>query len=93
MKQYGFKITDGHGTFTRWFSSNGKFDGELTQPMNRVIIAQQFLAFHQAYACAKAAASNRDMTFIPLYEDDFKESRPGGFFKRLLKYCKADRRG
>jgi len=72
MKTYGFKLKDHKGEFTRWFSSNGEFTGFMTEEMKQVIVAQEFLVFHQAYACAKAAAKNRGIEFTTLYEQDWK---------------------
>jgi hypothetical protein len=73
MKIYGFKLKDEGGEYTRWFSSNGKFTGKITDEMRQVVIAQKFLVFHQAYACAKASCKLRDIEFITLYEKDWKK--------------------
>jgi len=82
-KAYGFQLRDGKGTFTRWFSTDGKFEGEMTPEMKQVITTQKFLVFHAAYAASKAAARYRDIQFVALYEDDYKKL--GNPVKNFLK--------
>jgi len=83
MKPYGFKLKDKKGTFTRWFSTNGKFEGTMTPEMKQVITTQKFLVFHAAYAASKAAARSRDIQFTTLYESDYKKL--GNPVKNFLK--------
>lgn len=91
MKPYGFKIIFPQGVFIRWFSSNGKYEGQLTENVNQVIIAQKFLPFHSAYACSKAACRERGLEFISLTEKDFKKSGSPlkNFFRKLFKRKKC----
>ena len=90
MKPYGFKISDGKVTYTRWFGSYGTTDGLPAGYLDRIIRAQHCLVFHQAYAYSKAAAMENGLGFYTLYEADYL--RLGNplkrFFKKLFKGIK-----
>jgi hypothetical protein len=83
MKPYGFIIRDGKGEFTRWFNSNGVTTLPITEVLNRIIIAQQFLVFHQAYALARASARENELEFKTLTLEDWKAIQHP--VKRLIK--------
>jgi len=86
MKTFGYKLSDGEVTFTRWFGSDGTSDGIPTGALHRVIVAEHFLIFHQALAHAKCAARKHGLEFMELSEEDYKKlgSPVKRFFKKLF---------
>ncbi len=87
MKPYGFKISDGKVTYTRWFSSDGTTDEIPTGELHRIIVAQHYLIFHHALAYCKISAREKGLTFTELYEKDYKKlgNPVKRFFKKIFK--------
>jgi hypothetical protein len=87
MKAYGFTLSDGNVTFTRWFGSNGSSNGIPEGKLHRVIVKSHYLVFHQAFAYAKCAAREHGLEFRELTEKDYKKlGNPiKKFFKKLFR--------
>jgi len=91
MKSYGFKVSDGKVTFTRWFSNNGTTDGIATGKLHDIISGQHYRVYHQAYAYAKSAALKYNLKFETLTEEDWKQlGNPiKVFFNKLISKIKG----
>jgi len=76
MKPYGFTLSDGKVTFTRWFGSNGSSNGIPEGKLHRVIVKSHYLVFHQA-------SREHGLEFQELTEDDFKKL--GNPIKKIFK--------
>lgn len=89
MKNYGFKLIDGTCEYVKWFNTDGILTciglDKVSQNMAIVIRSQEFLPFHAAFACAKAAAPNYNITFVALTEEDWNKANP---IKNLFKNVK-----
>ena len=94
--KYGFKVLDKNGLgFYRWFSGNtvkitDNKEGKLPFEMNMIYVAQNNLRFHVAlnYCRYKTTEkSNKDLTFILLTEEDWKNRKNPikKFFKKIFK--------
>lgn len=87
MKSYGFKLSDGKVTFTRWFSSYGTTDGIPVGHLDDIIRAQHCRVYHQAHAYCKAAAHKYGLNFQTLTEKDWRENKNPiiAFIHKLIK--------